>query len=93
MDDGCGQVVRTGGQGFEQAVVGDGDAVALVGADQVVGRVGWVGRVGCGLEVEALFIVCGDEGLQFGEGYFYGADCAGGELGVRLVEGRFWNGA
>lgn len=39
-----------------------------------------------GFEGEALFVVCGDYVLEFGEGYFLGGEAAPVELeGVRSV--------
>lgn len=76
MDDGGGDVTRGEGEGGEVGGGGEGDGVALVGADEVVGGV-WVwvviggdrgdGRVG--FEGEALFGVVGDGGADVGEGY------------------------
>lgn len=39
VHDGCGDVAGREGNGGEEGGRGDGDAVALVGADKVVGRV------------------------------------------------------
>lgn len=97
--DAHGREIRVvGGERGEQAFAGDGvDAVALVGADEVGGRVvgvsGWVrGGGGCGVGVggwrfadgdegEALFVVGGDDGADLGEGDFEGFHGFGLQLG------------
>lgn len=99
VDDGVAGF-RGGGQGREQrGQVGDGDAVALVGADEVVCGVGGVdgggGQGGVWDEREALFGVGGDEGGERGESEFEGAEVPGGELrgGVSFAgQWRSWGG-
>lgn len=63
--------------------------MALVGADEPVGGilVGGVGGIGVGggFEGEALFGVCGDCLLEFGEGYAEGFEFVPLELGWGLV--------
>jgi hypothetical protein len=74
--------VRRALERCQQPVGADGEAVSLVRADEVVRRVRgvegeWVWRVvggGDGDEREALLVVGGDEGLDFGEGGLDAAD-------------------
>lgn len=76
-------LVRTcgvgGGKGGEKVFAGDGEGVALRGADQIVGglcggRGGGGGGGGAGDEGESLFGVGVDDGLEFGEGDVKGAE-------------------
>jgi hypothetical protein len=73
----------------QEPVGADGEAVALVGADEVVGRVGGVGGEGRvaggrrgGDEREALLVAGGDEGADLGEGGVEAADRPRLELAV-----------
>lgn len=50
VDDGSGDVGGCEGDGGEEGSGGDGDAVALVGADEVVGGVCVIGGVGEGCD-------------------------------------------
>ena len=86
-DDRAGVLGRL--QRAQEAVGVHGEAVALVRADEVVGRVGGVeGEGGGGVAVgrrrgderEALLVVGGDEGADLGEGGAEAADRAGLEL-------------
>lgn len=78
--------VRGGGEdrGEEEGGGDVGEGVALGGADEVVGGGGGGGGGGNGgvrHQREALFVVCGDEGLDFGEGDVEGGEAAPEELG------------
>jgi hypothetical protein len=87
MDDDWWGVGGGESDGCEMGVVGrDSEAVALVGADEVVGGV-WVvlwereGRDGgVGFEGEALFGVVCDGGADVGEGYVEGLEAGPFEL-------------
>lgn len=84
MYDFEGEGGGAGQEGGEEVGAGDGEGVALGGADEVVGGGGgggavwWGGRGGGGggcewgggpaKEGEALFVVFGDDLLYFGEG-------------------------
>lgn len=91
--------VRAGGvvgkEGREEVFAGDGEGVALGGADEVVGRVvcrrrgRGGGGSGGGDQGEALLGVCGDDGAEFGEGDVEGAEAGPGELFMR---GGSWLG-
>lgn len=84
MDD----EVRTVGigqqDGCEDLLAGDGrDGMALGGADAPVFGVrerAGAGAGGVGFDLVALFVVCGDDGLDFGEVDFQGDDASPGEL-------------
>ena len=82
--------------GFENLLVGDCRyGMALAGADAPVcggegrgaaafGGVGALGSSGVAFEYVALFVVGGDDGLEFGEVDFQGGDAAPAELVGRV---------
>lgn len=83
VDDLVGTCGVGGGKGGEEVFAGDGEGVALGGADQIVGgffRAGLCGGRGgggggrAGNEGESLFGVGVDDGLEFGEGDVEGAE-------------------
>lgn len=80
VDDLVGTCGVGGEKGREEVFAGDGEGVALGGADQIVGgcfRAGWCGGGGggrAGDEGESLFGVGVDDGLEFGEGDVEGAE-------------------
>ena len=87
------RTIRVGRQdGFENQLAGDGgDGVALGGADAPTrgargecgagfGDGGAEGAGGVVFEFVALFVVGGDDGLEFGEVDSHGGDASPGEL-------------
>lgn len=75
VDDLVGTCGVGGEKGREEVFAGDGEGVALGGADQIVGGLRWGGGGGgAGDEGESLFGVGVDDGLEFGEGDVEGAE-------------------
>ena len=72
MDDFRGEIGVGGEDGTQEIGAGDGEGVALVGADEVVGGGGGVLFRGGGEQGEALFVVFGHDLLDLGEGDFEG---------------------
>ena len=75
VDDGIRTVGVVQEDGFKDALADDGgDGVALGGADAPVGgvrEVGGVGGGGVGLDLVALLVVGGDDGVKFIEVDFF----------------------
>lgn len=85
MDHERREIGIRGEDGLEEVFGGDGEGMALVCADEVVGGIGVRGIGVCGFHVEALLGVGGYDGLELGEGEGEGVDFWPGELLV--VEG------